>query len=66
MQALGSLLVEGSVVTASDRGTHLEISVVPAAEGAATGDLVAAAGGQLSRTDGGVLVRLPKRPLAGT
>lgn len=71
-QALDLLLVSGSRVTTADRGTHLEITIAGEAgaavrtagtEGAP--DLVAAAGGHLTRTADGVLIRIPKRPHDG-
>ncbi|KAA1416857.1 HAMP domain-containing histidine kinase [Nocardioides humilatus] len=72
VKALELLVGGGSEVRASDRGTHLEISITTGGQDAAVAsrhrgpasDLVAAAGGSLTQTTDGVLVRLPKRPVA--
>jgi signal transduction histidine kinase len=74
VQALEMLVGGGSEVRATDRGTHLEVSVTtvdqdPAVASRQRGmaaELVAAAGGSLTQSDGGVLLSLPKRPLEGS
>jgi signal transduction histidine kinase len=71
--ALELLVGGGSKVRATDRGTHLEVAITMSGQdeetaarrrGAAT-DLIVAAGGSVSRTTGGVVLSLPKRPLVG-
>ncbi|WP_183095522.1 sensor histidine kinase [Nocardioides stalactiti] len=69
VQALELLVGGGSEVRAADRGTHLEVSVTTAGQDPAiaarhrgpASELVAAAGGSLTQTSGGVTLRLPKR-----
>ncbi|GAA3812056.1 histidine kinase dimerization/phospho-acceptor domain-containing protein [Nocardioides panacisoli] len=66
--ALKELLVDGSRVTVSDRGSHLQISITGSAAQPPDGpaeDLVAAAGGRLTHSGDELLVLLPKRPAAG-
>lgn len=71
VQALELLVGGGSEVRAADRGTHLEITITTAGQDKTTAgrrlgpaeDLVAAAGGSLSRSPGSVVVSLPKRPV---
>lgn len=68
--ALEQLLPAAERVRTADRGTHLEVVVsgagvaVPPSDGEVA-DLVAAVGGQVSGAPDGVLLRLPRRPLAG-
>ncbi len=70
-QALELLVGGGSEVRAADRGTHLEVTVTTTGQDSAVADrqrgpaaeLVAAAGGSLTRSSDGVLLRLPKRPV---
>ena len=72
VQALELLVGGGSEVRASDRGTHLEVAITTASQDETTAgrrlgpaeDLVAAAGGSLSRSPGLIVVSLPKRPVS--
>lgn len=69
VQALELLVGGGSEVRATDRGTHLEIAITTGGQDETTAgrrlgpaeDLVAAAGGSLSRSPGAIVVSLPKR-----
>lgn len=67
--ALELLLPHAEHVTEADRGSHLEVRITGPdlsrlASRDRAADLVAAAGGHLASTDAGLLVRLPKRPVA--
>lgn len=74
VQALELLVGGGSEVRATDRGTHLEVAITMTGQDEETASrrrapatqLIVAAGGSVSQTTDGVVLSLPKRPLAGS